>query len=76
MSSNMSIHSFLPGPYMFLLGFGTYLSSKEIYVYEHEFYCGLALFRTCKQLEDQFFRPLLDPKITVGRIHNLIQKMA
>jgi len=32
------------GPYMFLAGFGTYLVSKEIYVLEHEFYCGVALF--------------------------------
>jgi len=30
------------GPYMFAVGVGTYLSSKEIMVYEHEFYCGLA----------------------------------
>merc|ERR1712117_585307 len=29
---------------MFLAGFGTYLVSKEIYVLEHEFYCGVALF--------------------------------
>jgi len=34
------------GPYMFLVGFGTWMASKEIYVFEHEFYCGLALFFT------------------------------
>ena len=32
---------------MFLAGFGTYLVSKEIYVLEHEFYCGVALFGKC-----------------------------
>jgi F-type H+-transporting ATPase subunit b len=32
------------GPYMFLVSFGTYLLSKEIYVLEHEFYSGVALF--------------------------------
>jgi len=31
------------GPYMFALSLGTYLSSKEIYVYEHEFYVGLCM---------------------------------
>ena len=31
---------------MFLASFGTYLCSKEIYVFEHEFYCALALFGT------------------------------
>lgn len=30
------------GPYMFAASIGTYLVSKEIYVLEHEFYCGLA----------------------------------
>jgi len=32
------------GPYMFLASFGTYLISKEIWVLEHEFYCGITLF--------------------------------
>ena len=41
---------------MFLVGFGTWMASKEIYVFEHEFYCGLALFWTCKSLEDNYFR--------------------
>jgi len=31
------------GPYMFLVSIGTYLTSKEIWVLEHEFYCGIAL---------------------------------
>ena len=31
------------GPYMALLGIGTFLSSKEFYVMEHDFYCGIAL---------------------------------
>ena len=35
---------------MFLAGFGTYLVSKEIYVLEHEFYCGVALFGKCRLL--------------------------
>ena len=35
---------------MFLAGFGTYLVSKEIYVLEHEFYCGVALFGKCTLL--------------------------
>lgn len=30
------------GPYTFLVTFGTYLISKEIYVMEHEFYNGLS----------------------------------
>ena len=42
------IHSFISGPYMFLVSFGTYLVSKEIYVLEHEFYCGVALFGKCR----------------------------
>ena len=41
---------------MFLVGFGTWMASKEIYVFEHEFYCGLALFWTCKSLEDHYLR--------------------
>jgi len=32
------------GPYMFLVSLGTYLTSKEIWVLEHEFYCGIAFF--------------------------------
>jgi len=32
------------GPYMFLVSMGTYLTSKEIWVLEHEFYCGIAFF--------------------------------
>jgi len=32
------------GPYMFAIGFGTFLSSKEIFVYEHDFYCGLGFW--------------------------------
>lgn len=32
------------GGYMFLVGMGTYLTSKEIWVLEHEFYCGIAFF--------------------------------
>jgi len=32
------------GPYMFAAGVGTFLCSKEIWVLEHEFYCGIALF--------------------------------
>ena len=35
---------------MFLAGFGTYLVSKEIYVLEHEFYCGVALFGKFRRL--------------------------
>merc|ERR1712027_240865 len=30
------------GPYMFAISLGTFMSSKEIYVYEHEFYTGVA----------------------------------
>lgn len=33
-----------PGGYMFGLGVGTYLISKEIYIMEHEYYAGLSLF--------------------------------
>ncbi|XP_051166338.1 ATP synthase subunit b, mitochondrial [Leptopilina boulardi] len=32
------------GGYMFGLGVGTYLISKEIYIMEHEYYAGLSLF--------------------------------
>jgi F-type H+-transporting ATPase subunit b len=32
------------GPYVFLATVGTYLVSKEIYVLEHEFYTGIAMF--------------------------------
>jgi len=31
------------GPYMFAVSLSTYLMSKEIYVLEHEFYCGITL---------------------------------
>ena len=31
------------GPYMFAAGVTTFLVSKEIWVLEHEFYCGLAI---------------------------------
>jgi len=32
------------GPYMFAISLGTYMSSKEIFVYEHDFYCGLCFW--------------------------------
>lgn len=32
------------GPYMFTAAVGTFLVSKEIWVLEHEFYCGVALW--------------------------------
>merc|ERR1712002_952669 len=32
------------GPYMFAISLGTFMSSKEIFVYEHDFYCGLAFW--------------------------------
>merc|ERR1712029_370225 len=32
------------GPYMFAISLGTYMSSKEIFVYEHDFYCGLSFW--------------------------------
>lgn len=32
------------GPYMFAASVGTFLASKEIYVFEHEFYCGVGIF--------------------------------
>lgn len=32
------------GPYAFIAAVGTFLVSKEIWVLEHEFYCGLGLF--------------------------------
>merc|ERR1711953_1624885 len=32
------------GPYMFAISLGTYMSSKEVFVYEHDFYCGLAFW--------------------------------
>ena len=31
------------GPYMFLVGVGTFLASKEFFVMEHDFYVGLGL---------------------------------
>lgn len=31
------------GPYMFAAAVGTFLASKEIWVFEHEFYCGVGL---------------------------------
>ena len=31
------------GPYMFAASVTTFLVSKEIWVLEHEFYCGLAI---------------------------------
>lgn len=32
------------GPYMFAISLGTYMSSKEIFVYEHDFYCGVSFW--------------------------------
>jgi len=32
------------GPYMFAISLGTYMSSKEVFVYEHDFYAGLAVW--------------------------------
>jgi len=32
------------GPYMFAISLGTFMSSKEIYVYEHEFYTGIGIW--------------------------------
>jgi len=32
------------GPYMFAVSLGTFMSSKEIFVYEHDFYCGVAFW--------------------------------
>jgi len=32
------------GPYMFAAAVGTFLVSKEIWVLEHEFYCGVGMF--------------------------------
>jgi len=32
------------GPYMFAISLGTYMSSKEIFVYEHDFYCGVCVW--------------------------------
>ena len=32
------------GPYVFAASVGTFLFSKEIWVMEHEFYCGVGLF--------------------------------
>lgn len=32
------------GPYMFAVSLGTFMSSKEIFVYEHDFYCGLGFW--------------------------------
>jgi len=32
------------GPYMFAISLGTFMSSKEIFVYEHDFYLGLGFW--------------------------------
>lgn len=29
---------------MFAISLGTYMSSKEVFVYEHDFYCGIAVW--------------------------------
>ena len=41
------------GPYMFLVGVGTFLATEEFFVMEHDFYVGLGLFTYSALLIDK-----------------------
>ena len=55
---------------MFLAGFGTYLVSKEIYVLEHEFYCGVALFGKCCRI---LLLGVKQKKFKIPLLHGLVE---
>ncbi|XP_047041055.1 ATP synthase subunit b, mitochondrial-like [Helicoverpa zea] len=63
------------GPYLFMLGLGNYLVSKEIYVMEHEYYLGLSIALTLYLIITRFGKQIgsaLDKE--VDAIANALEK--